>query len=192
MATLKYMDGEYLQSLKREFDEAELAKDEVLNLGRAITKESKSAIYSLIRDDWQEAESRLTKMKNDVLALKALLEKNCRLAYLADVSMREYTEALILYHFLRERRIPTHEELEVDKEAFVTGLMDATGELLRKSVEEMIKGNLLFANEAKEFIEDVYKSMLEMNFRDYEIRKKVDYVSNNLNRLVDYIFERTS
>lgn len=192
MATLKYMDGEYLQSLKRKFDEAELAKDEVLNLGRAITKESKSAIYSLIRDDWQEAESRLTKMKNDVLALKALLEKNCRLAYLADVSMREYTEALILYHFLRERRIPTHEELEVDKEAFVTGLMDATGELLRKSVEEMIKGNLLFANEAKEFIEDVYKSMLEMNFRNYEIRKKVDYVSNNLNRLVDYIFERTS
>jgi translin len=188
----KYLDIEYIQRLKQRFDEADATREGVLNLGRVITKDSKSAIYSLIRDDWQEAESRLAKMGEDVLRMKALLQKNCRLSYLADVSFREYTEALILYHFLKSRRIPTHEELGVDEEAFVTGLMDATGELLRKSVEEMIRGDLAFANEAKEFIEDVYKSMLEMNFKDYEIRKKVDYVSNNLSKLVDYIFAKSS
>jgi translin len=188
----KYLDIEYIQRLKQRFDEADATREGVLNLGRVITKDSKSAIYSLIRGDWQEAEYHLSGMKENVLTMKTLLNKNCRFSYLADVPLREYAEALILYHFLKERRIPKHEDLDVDEEAFVTGLMDATGELLRKSVEEMIKGNLNFANEAKEFIEDVYKSMLEMCFKDYEIRKKVDYVSNNLSKLVDYIFEKSS
>lgn len=189
---MKYLDRDYIQRLKQKFDDADASREDVLNLGRTITKDSKSVIYSLIRGDWEEAEFHLAKMGDNALNMKTLLSKNCRLSYLADVPFREYTEALILYNFLKKRKIPTHEEIGVDEMAFVTGLMDVTGELLRKSVEELIKGNIDFAEEAKEFIEDVYKFMLEMNFKDYEIRKKVDYVSNNLNRLVDYIFQKSS
>jgi translin len=66
--------------------------------------------------------------------------------------------------------------------------MDFTGELLRKATEELIKNNFEFALKAKNVIEEIYLKMLEMEFKNFDLRKKVDYVASNLSRLQDKIF----
>jgi translin len=70
------------------------------------------------------------------------------------------------------------------------GLMDFVGELYRKSIEEMLKNNLEFAEKAREIIYEIYQKMLYMEFKNYDIRRKVDYVGDIYNLLTDKIFMR--
>ena len=106
----------------------------------------------------------------------------------AEISFQEYAEAMIFYFYLTENKIPTHIELQVDEVSYLWWLMDFTGELLRKATEELIKNNFEFALKAKNVIEEIYLKMLEMEFKNFDLRKKVDYVASNLSRLQDKIF----
>jgi translin len=60
--------------------------------------------------------------------------------------------------------------------------------LSRKAIEEIIKGNIDFALKSKDVIEQIYLQMLNMEFKNFDLRKKVDYVANTLNRLQEKIF----
>jgi translin len=66
--------------------------------------------------------------------------------------------------------------------------MDFTGELLRKATEELINNNIDFAKKAKQTIEEIYFALLNMELKIFDLRKKLDYVAANLNRLQDKIF----
>jgi translin len=187
----KYLPKEYIEELKKTFRHLEDKRDELLQLGRTINKNSKTIIYSLIRDDWEEAEKYI--QENRQLAKQLLEEVKERYPQYynnAFIPLQEYVEAEVVYHYLKEKRIPNHKELGVPEEAYVTGLMDAAGELLRKAVEEMIKDNVDFAWKVREVLEEIYLAMLSLNFKNFEYRKKVDYVGGILNRLIDYIFQK--
>ena len=108
--------------------------------------------------------------------------------YNAQISFQEYTEAIIFYNILKNGRIPKHDEIGVDEFSYVLGLMDVAGELYRKSIEEMIKGNIEFALKTKEFLGELYQAMLYMEFKNFDYRRKVDYVAGIYNNLVEKIF----
>jgi len=191
MRKWKYLNKDYIESLRQTFRHLEDKRDELLQLGRTINKNSKTIIYSLIRDDWDEAERYIE--ENRKLAKQLFEEVTQRYPQYynnAFIPLQEYVEAEVVYHYLKEGRIPTHDELGIPEEAYVTGLMDAAGELLRKAVEEMIKDNVDFALKVREVLEEIYLAMLSLNFKNFEYRKKVDYVGGILNRLIDYIFQK--
>ncbi len=180
-----------LNRLRTYFETYEEKRDEVLDLSRRINKESKVIIYSTIRDDREGAEASLQKIREMVELMRKYVEETPKFLKYAENSYQEYAEAEIFYSYIFEGRIPTWEDLRIPEESYVAGLMDFTGELLRKSVEEMIKDNVQFAIRAKELMGEIYRSMLEMNFKNFDLRKKVDYVAGNMNRLTDYIFQKT-
>ena len=180
-----------IEKLRGYFEEYEQKRDEVLDLSRRINKESKVIIYSTIRGDRKGAEESLKKIREMVEEMRRYVEETPKFLKYAENSYQEYAEAEIFYSYIFEGRIPTWEDLRIPEESYVAGLMDFTGELLRKSVEEMIKDNVQFALKAKELMGEIYRSMLEMNFKNFDLRKKVDYVAGNMNRLTDYIFQKT-
>ncbi len=180
-----------LNRLRTYFETYEEKRDEVLDLSRRINKESKVIIYSTIRGDRKGAEESLKKIREMVEEMRRYVEETPKFLKYAENSYQEYAEAEIFYSYIFEGRIPTWEDLRIPEESYVAGLMDFTGELLRKSVEEMIKDNVQFALKAKELMGEIYRSMLEMNFKNFDLRKKVDYVAGNMNRLTDYIFQKT-
>ncbi len=180
-----------LNRLRSYFETYEEKRDEVLDLSRRINKESKVIIYSTIRGDRKGAEASLEKIRQMVEMMRKYVEDTPKFLKYAENSYQEYAEAEIFYSYIFEGRIPTWEDLRIPEESYVAGLMDFTGELLRKSVEEMIKDNVHFAIKAKELMGEIYRSMLEMNFKNFDLRKKVDYVAGNMNRLTDYIFQKT-
>ncbi len=182
------MNRSYVLKLKDYFDSYEDLKDEVLDLSRKINKESKTIIYSVIRNDYEQARSSLNRIRELVENMRKYVEMNSKFLKYAESSYQEYAEAEIFFQFVMENRIPTHEELGITEESYVFGLMDFTGELLRKSLEEMIEGSIEFAYKSKKTIEEIYLSLLEINFKNYELRRKLDYVASNINRLNDYIF----
>jgi len=185
------LNEEYIEKLKKKFDEYDKVKNEVINKSIEITRLSKSIIYSLIRDDKKSAEKYIEEINKKVEEIKGYLSKYPFLYPNISIALQEYAEALIFYHYLTENRIPTHEELGVDEVSYINGLLDFTGELSRKATEEMIKDNLDFAIKVKKVVEDIYLKMLYMEFKNFDLRKKVDYVASNLNWLNEKIFYKT-
>ncbi|WP_054853953.1 haloacid dehalogenase [Vulcanisaeta distributa] len=183
------IDTDGLRARLRELEEV---KDEVIETGGVkVNRLSKSVIYSLIRDDIETARKYIREMQGLVNKLRELITKYPMYYNNAVISLQEYVEAMTMWFFMTENRIPSPGELGVDAEPYVNGIADFTGELSRKATEEMIRNNLDFALKAKRVMEELYLDLLSLEPRDYEMRKKVDYVSSNINWLNEKIFYKT-
>lgn len=178
-------------AIKDRLRELEEARDLIINTGIRVNRLSKSVIYSVIRDDWGSAERYMREISAEVSKLMDLVKKYPLYYDRALVSFQEYAEAYIMYAYNKDGRIPSVDEVGVDEVSYLNGLMDFVGELSRKATEEMIKGNLNYALRAKEVMEGIYMDLLSMEFKDYDMRKKVDYVANNINWLNEKIFYKT-
>lgn len=184
----RMIDTDGLRARLRELEEV---KDEVIETGVKVNRLSKSVIYSLIRDDVETARRYIREMQDLVNKLRELIAKYPMYYNNAVISLQEYVEAMTMWFFMTENRIPSPSELGVDAEPYINGIADFTGELSRKATEEMIKNNLDFALRAKKVMEELYLDLLSLEPRDYEMRKKVDYVSSNINWLNEKIFYKT-
>jgi len=181
---------DYFEKLKEKIHELDDLKDDLVRKSIKVTRLSKSAIYSLIRDDFENAEKVLDNMKKLVKELQEAVRNYPQFHYNIRIALQEYSEAMILYFYLKEEKIPTHEDLEVDELSYIHGLIDFCGELFRKIIEELIKDNVDFVLKAKKTIEDIYLKMLYIEFREYEIRRRVDNLQNTLNKISERLLER--
>ncbi|MFB6470465.1 MAG: haloacid dehalogenase [Vulcanisaeta sp. AZ3] len=179
------------ERLKARLRELENAKDEIIETSVRITRLSKSIIYSLIRNDAESARKYISEMQELMIKLKKLIVKYPMYYNNAVVSLQEYVEAMAMWYFTTEGRLPEINELDVDVIPYVNGIADFVGELSRKATEEMIRGNLEFAKRAKDVMENIYLDMLNLEPRDFEMRKKVDYIASNINWLNEKIFYKT-
>ena len=182
------LDSERLRVRLRELENA---RDDIVNTGIRINRLSKSVIYSLIKGDFEAARRYMGEMVGLVRKIRDMVSAYPMYYNHAQTSMQEFVEAVSLWYFLTEGRLPTPEELEVDVVPYINGIMDMAGELSRKATEEMIKGNVEFAFRVKRFLEELYMDLLSLEPRDYEMRKKVDYVASTLSWLNEKIFYKT-
>jgi len=185
------IDEKYFDELKEKLTELEEKRDELLGESIRITRLSKETIYSIIRGDFGRAKEKIETMDNLVKQLKEKIRQYPWFYNTISICFQEYAEAKILYYFIKENRIPTHEEIGIDEVSYINGLIDFAGELSRKATEEMIKNNIEFAMKAKEIIEYIYLKMLYMEFKNYDLRRKVDYIAGVLNSLKEKIFYKT-
>ncbi len=181
---------EYAEKLAKELDEYDDLKDQVYDLSRKIIKSSKLCIYAVRRNNMDEARKHLEDMKKMREEVFKIARQNPRLSTINMIfnADQEFVEAASIYYFMKEGRFPTKEELNTTVQEYIAGVMDAAGELLRIATDKMIAGDVEFAKKVKEVIEEIYLFMLHVNPRDYELRRKIDYVSNILNKLQEFIF----
>lgn len=187
------MADELARYLAEESRRLEDARDRLIEASRQAIKHSKNAIYAAIREDLTAADAALAEVWNQVAALQAILAEAPELSgeEIAQVAEGEAVEAQIVVGFVRGEAIPHPHELprRVGFFAYVHGLFDATGELLRASTERLIKGDLAFAERAQGAIERVYLLGLELNLKRFDLRRKLDYVSGNLQKLTEFRFQ---
>jgi translin len=186
------IEKEYIDKLKSRFDQYEEKRDKVIQFGIKLNRLSKSTIYSTIRGDLESAKKYIDEMKKIKEELERIVNEEKTLYNIIQINLQEYAEAMIFYHFITENRIVKNHEIGVEEYPYVMGLMDFVGELYRKSIEEMLKNNLEFAEKAREIIYEIYQHMLYMEFKNYDIRRKVDYVGEIYNLLTDKLFIRKS
>ncbi len=180
------LDKKYFESLRKKTEEFDGKREEVIKLARIILKNSKKAIFALHRNDNKDARKLLDEAKKIIKQMESLIDNSHDLMMgLHSEALEEYVEAECFYSFLQAKKIPTNENLEVSIEIYLQGLCDLTGELTRKAVNDVIKGNNKSVLEIKEFISELYEELLQFDFRNSPLRRKYDAVKYALEKLED-------
>tara|TARA_Y100000310_G_C20691659_1_gene822662 strand:- start:857 stop:1387 length:531 start_codon:yes stop_codon:yes gene_type:complete len=154
-------------------DERENHREKMILLSRAVIKESKLIIYALQRGDEVSIE-KISEMVKEI---------DTESLGLARVAVQEYVEAVCFYHFVKDGKLISADELGVDVEHYLLGVCDLTGELVRKAVKDAIEKKYDDVTKATKFVEEIYGEFLKFNLRNGELRKKSDAIKWNLQKL---------
>ncbi|ABP50228.1 MULTISPECIES: haloacid dehalogenase [Pyrobaculum] len=181
-----------VRNLYNELREYESVKDEVVQTSIKVARLSKAVVYSVIRKDFEAAERALREMNQTAAKLKELIAKWPMFYGSAATGLQEYVEANVLYYFMKEGKLPPREELGVDVYVYLMGVADVAGELGRSATEELLRKNIEAAKRLKEVVERLYLDLLSLEPRDFELRKKVDYVGSQANWISEKLFYATT
>lgn len=176
------------EKLQTEIKDYDSKREELIKKSRDVLKLSKQLIYALHRDELDNA----TKLKTEMQLQKANLDKiskhDPKLAYEGSykIAVQEYVEALLYLHFVTEGTL-----LDLDVQAchYVLGLADLPGELVRRAVYLAGKGKVDEVTKIKDLVDQVYGELLKFDFRDNEIRRKVDGIKYDLRKLEDLVLD---
>jgi translin len=179
------LDKKDFKAILEDFNQADNQRELIIKKTRDVLKLSKQLIYSIHREDLDSAKAFAKDIRKAFGELIAITEKSPELKYSGSyrISAQEYVEALCYFGFVAENKIPNHTELKVDSGSYIMGLCDLTGELVRKAINDAIKGRWDSALKIKEVVEEIYGELLQFDFRDSELRKKFDGIKYDLKRL---------
>jgi len=155
-----------LEDILNKIREHALKKDElrqeIQSLSRKTTRISKQAIFLAHRDRVKEAEEMLNEAKLNIDKLSEMLKSHPDLFYagLADPAFEEYAEAQVFLKIITGREIPSHEEINVPEESYVLGLTDVIGELRRRALDLIRRGDVEAAERCLNIMETIYNEIV--------------------------------
>lgn len=179
-------------SMRKELQEYDQRRDQLIRESRDVTKESKMAISALQRGDSKAAKEHLKVAET----VKAKLDKVCAqdptLRYGAySASLEEYAEAKTFLSFLEKGKLVTAKELGIEAEEYLLGLCDLTGELVRYTVLRATAKDAKAVKAAREIVDAIHTELLQFDLRNGELRKKYDSVKYNLQKIENVLYELT-
>ncbi len=171
------IDKAKFELIREELEHFEENREHVIKLSREIIQLSKRIIYGLQRNE--DVKNLIENIKTKV---KDLPEEHYD-TDIQQIALQEYVEALCFYGFIKNKQLPSKDELNVNSETYLLGLCDMVGELVRQAVNSVINKRYNEALEIKSFVEEFYNEVLKLNLRNGQLRKKVDSVKWNLKNL---------
>ncbi|MFN7991584.1 MAG: hypothetical protein U0R44_05485 [Candidatus Micrarchaeia archaeon] len=162
-----------IKKLETLFFEKEGKLDIVLSENRKIVRSCSNAIKAMHAHD-PSARSHLAEAGE---GLKELSKYREQFPGQLDHVYQEYAEARIILCAIEEKRIPSFDELQVPEIPYLTGLLDAVGELKREMYESLRKGKREDAEVYFDMMEAIYDELLPLRFSNSvlpEFRRKQD------------------
>jgi len=120
------------------------------------------AISLAHREKIEEAKAKLEEAKAILNELKQAVQ-GLALDVL-DVALQEYVEAESLVRIMEGRELPSIDELQVTEESYALGLADLIGELRRRVLEEIRRGNKAKAEELYEVMKELYEALWPLEY----------------------------
>ena len=154
-----------LDKVREELKQKEEAKEETQKNMRKATRLSKQAILLTHRGKFAEAKKLLIETNKLFTALTKLAQKHPELFYfgIVDAAFQEYAEAQILLSLIEKKRFISPEELNVPSIDYVLGLADVIGELRRRALDMLRRGNVRTAEKCLETMETIFSELTAMD-----------------------------
>ncbi|MBL7170065.1 MAG: hypothetical protein ISS48_03525 [Candidatus Aenigmarchaeota archaeon] len=175
------LDKKDFEEIGKNLKNFEENREITIQKSRRIIQLSKQIIYAVHRDDLKAAEQLITEIQKEIKELP----ENCHNIDMHKIAIQEYVEAICYLEFVKNDKLPTRKELDVNTESYLLGLCDLTGELVRKAVADVIKKNFKEVKKIKDLVEGIYGEFLKFNLRNSELRKKSGSIKWNLTKLED-------
>ncbi|MEA1936626.1 MAG: hypothetical protein U9N04_00760 [Patescibacteria group bacterium] len=182
------INKKFIQKLKKEYDQKESERTQIISLSGVALHNSKRIIFALHRGDIQKAEKKLIetekifqKMEKEFGHRRISEEGSYR------AGAEEYVEAKMFCLVIAGKKIDKIREIKINPVIYLGGICDLTGELLRKAINEAANGNFDEVEKMKKTINEIMAELIEFDMVGY-LRTKYDQAKNNLRKIeqVDY------
>ncbi|MBS3174380.1 hypothetical protein J4440_00695 [Candidatus Woesearchaeota archaeon] len=178
------IDKKDFENIRKQMEDFEAKREETIQNSRQTITLSKQIIYSIHRNDFENASKLLKEIK---LKIKGLDKKKNYDTGICSVAFQEFVEAVAFFEIIKNNKLPNLKELNVEVEEYLSGLADLTGELGRKAVHDAIKKDFNSVLKIRLLVEEIYGEFLKFDLRNGELRKKSDAIKWNLNKLEDLV-----
>lgn len=165
-----------LNSLSSQMKELEQRREALIKETREVISLCSKAIILLHGDKVKYSETLLNSESASIKKLKDYVI--CDLDRYLWPAEQEYVEACVLREIVeRKSSLSGHDELNVSLNAYVTGLLDCTGEIKRMIYDNLRKNNHGYSLSLFEIMQSIYNLVYPFSFYDNlipGIRKKLD------------------
>ena len=156
---------EILEKIQEELSAREEIREEIYKDMRKATRLSKQAIQVTHQERFDDAEAMLEEAKKLFTKLHEKTQDYPYLLYSGSVgaAFEEHAEAQILLTLIQEDRFVKPKEIKVPFTPYVLALGDVIGELRRRALDLIRKGNVNAAEKTLERMEQIYSELTALD-----------------------------
>jgi len=179
---------EIADKIHHSFEVCTEERDRALAQARTLTRHCANAIRAVHRDEHDLAREHLGEARQLVQSLRDNLANLPDLFYAGYTqdARKEYAEAALVYALINNNDFPSPGDLLLEPATYLQGLAEAVGELRRRILDMLLKGNPAEAERLLGEMDDIYAILVTMDYPDA--------ITGGLRRLTDVargIIERT-
>jgi len=154
--------------IRESFSTKDAARERVLPLCREAIRHCGKAIRAVHRQEFDQATKLLQSARNLLNEAEQGISAYGELGYAGFVrdARKEFAEGSITLALVTGNRLPDLDELGIDAVAYLNGLGEAVGELRRYLLDRMRRGNLSQGEELLSAMDDIYNTLVTMDFPD--------------------------
>jgi len=154
--------------LRESFSAKDAAREGVLPLCREAIRHCGNAIRAVHRQEFDRATELLQSAHNLLNEAEQGISTYNELGYAGFVrdAQKEFAEGSITLALVTGNQLPDPDELGIGATAYLNGLGEAVGELRRYLLDSMRKGNLSQGEELLSAMDDIYNTLVTMDFPD--------------------------
>jgi translin len=154
-----------LEKIQEELSARETVREDVRRDMRKATRLSKQAIQVTHQERFDDAKAMLKEAKSLFAKLQETAKNYPYLLYSGSVgaAFEEHAEAHILLTLIQEDRFVTPKEVDVPLTPYVLSLGDVIGELRRRTLDLIRRGNVEEAEKCLERMEHIYSELTALD-----------------------------
>jgi translin len=154
-----------LKKVREELKQKEETKEEIQKNMRKATRLSKQSILLIHHEKIREAKKILKETNELFVTLTELAKEHPELFYSGTVNaaFQEYAEAQILLSIVEEKQLVGPKDLGIPSIDYVLGLADVIGELRRRALDMLRKGNVKKAEKCLEMMEEIFGELMALD-----------------------------
>jgi translin len=151
-----------------QIDASHSAREQAITISRGLIRQCANTIRATHRGEYDTAGTLLQEAAQTAADLRAAVSDQPHLlmaGYTQD-ALKEYTEAALVYAFLRGGDLPSAESLQVEPAAFLNGLAEAASELRRAILDRLRRGEVAQSEALLAIMDDVYGLLMTVDYPD--------------------------
>jgi translin len=154
--------------IQAEFEAVSAVRDQAYGRSRPLISLCARAIRAIHREEWETAESLIAQAQTaaETLATDARAYPAIYYAGYTQDALKEYVEANLTYALVRNRPLPTPEDLSVEYNTWLNGLAEAATELRRRILDIIRHSHSDEAERLLDVMDQIYSTLVTFDFND--------------------------
>jgi translin len=154
------------EQIHQAFEVRTSARDHALAQARTLTRYCANAIRAVHRNEFDLAQEHLDSASSLAKSLQTELEDYPDLYYAGYTqdALKEYAEASIVYALVKNKELPSPQELGLENSTYLNGLAECVGEFRRRCLDILRQGYSEEAEQLLQHMDDIYAVLITMDY----------------------------